>query len=345
MALCLLVSVGMGEIAQDLGLTDTAGAFAAGVLLANTNYRAQIQADIFPFKGILLGIFFMDAGSSFDIDLAISEWPTILTGAVALVVLKFTTLLAATRVPRWLEPNRLPFPDGIRLAALLSSGGEFAFVVLALAEKLKALPAELGGVLTAIVLITMAVTPLLGDLAGTLADGLDGGGSGVQGQGEGQGGKAALDVEVSADGACEVAENAIVVCGWGEVGRSVSATVDAMLAEESESENETGGGFGGPPQSVAFTTRLSALDTHVGACDLRGIGTALLFGDGANPSVLRASGVTSPRAVFVTYSEQERCISACVRLRASFPETPIYSRAQTRDEAQELQVAGATEVW
>jgi Kef-type K+ transport system membrane component KefB len=54
-ALCLLVAAGMGEIAKSLGLTDTAGAFAAGVLLANTNYRAQIQADILPFKGILLG--------------------------------------------------------------------------------------------------------------------------------------------------------------------------------------------------------------------------------------------------------------------------------------------------
>lgn len=59
-ALSLLVSVGMGMVAKELGLTDTAGAFAAGVLLANTNFRAQIQADILPFKGILLGIFFMD---------------------------------------------------------------------------------------------------------------------------------------------------------------------------------------------------------------------------------------------------------------------------------------------
>lgn len=59
-ALSLLVSVGMGTVAKGLGLTDTAGAFAAGVLLANTNFRAQIQADVLPFKGILLGIFFMD---------------------------------------------------------------------------------------------------------------------------------------------------------------------------------------------------------------------------------------------------------------------------------------------
>ena len=76
-ALSLLVSVGMGTVAKELGLTDTAGAFAAGVLLANTNFRAQIQADILPFKGILLGIFFMDgelAGSSYTYFLFISYY-------------------------------------------------------------------------------------------------------------------------------------------------------------------------------------------------------------------------------------------------------------------------------
>jgi Kef-type K+ transport system membrane component KefB len=101
-ALCLLVSVGMGTIAKSLGLTDTAGAFAAGVLLANTNYRAQIQADILPFKGILLGIFFMVAGSSFDINLCIREFPTVATGVLALIALKAITLFLATRVPSWL---------------------------------------------------------------------------------------------------------------------------------------------------------------------------------------------------------------------------------------------------
>lgn len=104
-ALSLLVSVGMGALAQICGLTDTAGAFAAGVLLANTGLRAQIQADILPFKGILLGIFFMDAGSLFDSSLVLSELPTVLTGALALIMLKAFTIAAATRVLRWMEPH------------------------------------------------------------------------------------------------------------------------------------------------------------------------------------------------------------------------------------------------
>lgn len=111
-----------GVIAKSLGLTDTAGAFAAGVLLANTNYRAQVQADILPFKGILLGIFFMDAGSSFDLELVMNEFPTIITGVLALVTIKAATLFAATKVPRWFEPNRLPPQDAVRISILLSGG-------------------------------------------------------------------------------------------------------------------------------------------------------------------------------------------------------------------------------
>jgi len=244
-ALCLLVSVGMGVIAKNLGLTDTAGAFAAGVLLANSNYRAQIQADILPFKGILLGVFFMSAGSTFNLDLVIRNWPTILAGAVGLIVLKATTLFLATRVPRWLEPNRLPAPDAVQLSLLLSGGGEFAFVVLALAEKLKVLPKELGSSLAAVVLITMAVTPLLGEAGEALATkvpDLDGDGEVVV--------KGVVRTETrNVVDATEVAHNAIVICGWGEVGRAVSARVDEMLAEDPGFRQTS------LPQNVAFTLR------------------------------------------------------------------------------------------
>uniref|UniRef100_A0A7S2H7P2 Cation/H+ exchanger transmembrane domain-containing protein n=1 Tax=Haptolina brevifila TaxID=156173 RepID=A0A7S2H7P2_9EUKA len=228
-ALCLLVAAGMGSIAKSLGLTDTAGAFAAGVLLANTNYRAQIQADILPFKGILLGIFFMDAGSSFDIDLVLAEWPTVLTGAASLLFLKFLTLGLATRAPRWMEPNGLPAAQGFRLALMLAGGGEFAFVVLALAEKLGVLSGGVGGLFTAIVLITMACTPVLGELAAwasgpllTLEPTRYPELESVGAERLGAGGDSEGYSEETTGGSAEVAHNAVVVCGLGDVGREVS---------------------------------------------------------------------------------------------------------------------------
>lgn len=352
-ALCLLVATASGSIAKDLGLTDTAGAFAAGVLLANTNYRAQIQADILPFKGILLGIFFMDAGSSFDLALVASEWPTVLAGALSLVLLKAATILAATRVPRWMEPNRLAPVEGVRLSLLLAGGGEFAFVVLALAEKLGALPEDLGGLLTAIVLISMALTPLLGDLAEAAStpfnaaaaeDGLGGdAGDGDDLQ------QAELDsaLEAESEGGA-VANDAVVVCGFAEIGRDVARS----LVRGAEASAKAEDGTGGAARSVAAMALpgIVAFDNDplvVRRALDRGLpdGTAIRFGDGANAELLRASGVAEPRAIFITYDEHEQCLAAAARLRSGFgPDAPIFARAQSRQQAQALKAAGATEV-
>ncbi|EJK46366.1 hypothetical protein THAOC_34970 [Thalassiosira oceanica] len=322
-ALSLLVSVGMGAIAKILGLTDTAGAFAAGVLLANTNFRAQIQADVLPFKGILLGVFFMDAGSLFDSDLVLSELPTVLTGAVSLILLKAVTVALATRVPRWMEPNRLEPYDAIKLSLLLSGGGEFAFVVLALAEKLGVLPQDLGGLLTAIVLITMATTPLLGNAAAVASESFA------------RSAALSLDAELKeVIEESEVAGDAVVVCGYGIIGKEVVR----KLREEQE-KDITSDTFS-LPQIVAFDTRPSLADTIL----VPSSNAAVMFGDGENPEVLKSHGVLSPKAIFISYEDHEQVMAATTRLRSSFLETPIFTRAQSRKEADELQCAGATDV-
>jgi len=322
-ALSLLVSVGMGTAAKGLGLTDTAGAFAAGVLLANTSFRAQIQADVLPFKGILLGIFFMDAGSLFDSDLVLTELPTVLTGAASLILLKALTVAAATRVPRWMEPNRLEAHDAVKLAFLLSGGGEFAFVVLALAEKLEVLPKDLGGLLTAIVLITMAVTPLLGQVAAAASGAFESGA--VNGEGDASGGKPSVEES-------QVAEDAVVICGYGEVGQEIVSQLGLA--------NYVNGALSILPRVVAFDTDPALIDTIL----MPESNAAVMYGDGENPEVLRSHGVEDPTAIFVSYEDHERALAATFRLRTSFDRAPIYTRAQTREEAQELKCAGATEV-
>eukprot|EP00584_Thalassiosira_punctigera_P001494 CAMPEP_0172534232 /NCGR_PEP_ID=MMETSP1067-20121228/6676_1 /TAXON_ID=265564 ORGANISM="Thalassiosira punctigera, Strain Tpunct2005C2" /NCGR_SAMPLE_ID=MMETSP1067 /ASSEMBLY_ACC=CAM_ASM_000444 /LENGTH=759 /DNA_ID=CAMNT_0013319005 /DNA_START=187 /DNA_END=2466 /DNA_ORIENTATION=- len=322
-ALSLLVSVGMGTAAKGLGLTDTAGAFAAGVLLANTSFRAQIQADVLPFKGILLGIFFMDAGSLFDSDLVLTELPTVLTGAASLILLKALTVAAATRVPRWMEPNRLEAHDAVKLAFLLSGGGEFAFVVLALAEKLEVLPKDLGGLLTAIVLITMAVTPLLGQVAAAASGAFESGA--VNGEGDASGGTPSVEES-------QVAEDAVVICGYGEVGQEIVSQLGLA--------NYVNGALSVLPRVVAFDTDPALIDTIL----MPESNAAVMYGDGENPEVLRSHGVEDPTAIFVSYEDHERALAATFRLRTSFDRAPIYTRAQTREEAQELKCAGATEV-
>lgn len=271
----------------------------------------------------------MDAGSTFDSELVLVQWPTIVVGAVALLLIKAVTLGAATRVPRWMEPNRLSPADAVRVALLLSGGGEFAFVVLALAQKMSVIPQELSAILTAIVLITMGVTPILGQLAATLSEplvGLD---------------DNEPDLETMSTAAVNgrgnafkgvVASDAVVVCGYGEIGRSLLRVLDSEV---------------GLLKSSYDTVNIVAFDTDpqlVNSVLMPSSSSIVVFGNGANADVIRSSGITNPAAIFVSYEDHSRALAATVRLRASFAVTPIYARAATRAEVLSLGTAGATEV-
>ena len=331
-ALTLLVSAGMGTLAKSLGLTDTAGAFAAGVLLANTGYRAQIQADILPFKGILLGIFFMEAGSNFDTDLALEAWPIVSAGVISLIALKTVTMLLATRVPEWMEPNRLPKAEGVKLAVLLAGGGEFAFVVLALAERLGVVPDDLSALLTAIILITMGLTPLLGELAEAASTPF---------QDETTEDKYCFATN---DGANEIASYPIVVCGYGDAGHAVLHSLveakDTLLLGGSNPSGDEEERTCRQPSLVAFDTDPYQLEKRMLVEDNSAL---LLFGDGSNPAVIRSSGIETPQSFFVCYEEHYAVLGATSRLRSAFPYVPIFARAQTRKEAESLKMAGATD--
>jgi len=128
-AASLLVACGMGIVAEDLGLSATTGAFAAGVLLAESGYRAQIEADIKPFEGILLGVFFVTAGASLDPQTVITEWTTLLAGIAAFIAIKFSVIFSAGEFALGLTRA-----DAARVGLLLAGGGEFAFVIFKLAE-------------------------------------------------------------------------------------------------------------------------------------------------------------------------------------------------------------------
>ena len=169
-ALCLLVVLGTGAFTDGLGLSSTLGAFAAGTLLAESNYRTQIEADIQPFKGILLGLFFVTTGASVDPSLVASEAPTALALLAGLLFFKTTIVTALGR----LLPFGLTTGEALRAALLLAGGGEFAFVLLTLAERLEVLPPGLAKLDAAIVVLSMALIPALGALGDRAAEWLDG---------------------------------------------------------------------------------------------------------------------------------------------------------------------------
>lgn len=157
-AASLLVAVGMGQVADSLGLSASTGAFAAGVLLAGNKYRAQIQADIKPFEGILLGIFFITAGANLDPTFVIKEWPTLLVGILVFIISKAGIIFAS-------GPSLgLTRAESARIALTLAGGGEFAFVLFQLAQDLGVLPASEANILITSVIISMSLTPILGEI-------------------------------------------------------------------------------------------------------------------------------------------------------------------------------------
>jgi glutathione-regulated potassium-efflux system ancillary protein KefC len=153
-AFALLLVIGISFIMSAAGVSMALGAFLAGVLLAGSEYRHALETDIEPFKGLLMGLFFIGVGMSIDFGL-IAERPV----AIAVLVLAFTILKGGTLA---VTAKRLGVSSRERwlFAALLAQGGEFAFVVFGVAGQASLLSAEWNGTLTLVVALSMALTPI-----------------------------------------------------------------------------------------------------------------------------------------------------------------------------------------
>ncbi len=154
-ATALLIVLGAGLIADAIGLSMGLGAFIAGVLLADSSYRHELEADIEPFKGLLLGLFFLAVGMSVNLGLLV-KIPLIVIGVVAgMLALKGAVLYVMGRL------YKLPQAAPRNLAFDLALGGEFAFVIFNTAAGYRMFSAEMVDVLNLAVTLSMAVTPFL----------------------------------------------------------------------------------------------------------------------------------------------------------------------------------------
>jgi Kef-type K+ transport system membrane component KefB/Ca2+-binding EF-hand superfamily protein/voltage-gated potassium channel Kch len=386
-AAALLVAVGMGQAADSLGLSASTGAFAAGVLLAGNRYRAQIQADIKPFEGILLGLFFLTAGANLNPSFVITEWLTLLSGILVFIAVKAAIIFASG------PALGLTRGEAARVSLTLAGGGEFALVLFKLAEDLNVLPGDIARLLDASVIISMSLTPLLGnlgDFAGDLIDGkanngkkaimsveqaaslfdnidtdrsgsieldelrtallklnfsfasiaevfakFDSNNDGVIDRDEWRAGAQAgflseawnTNVEIGVtDDKRIFAKDALMILGYGELGQSIVKTFSATFKKEK-------GGL------ICFDLNPSRVTAGVLS------GDPVVYGDGAKFELLKAAGVTKPRAVLVTFASDTRRIEATMRLRSCLPDdTPIYVYEGNSRIGQDLLDAGATEV-
>ena len=154
-AAALLVVLGSALAMQLGGLSMAMGAFLAGVLLSESSFRHQLEADIEPFRGLLLGLFFLGVGMALDLRVIAANWQLVTISVVAYTVLKFFGIYAIARLLK--ASNR----EALERAVIMAQGGEFAFVLYAAATSVGLLTTENNAVLTAVVIISMIMTPLM----------------------------------------------------------------------------------------------------------------------------------------------------------------------------------------
>lgn len=151
-AASLLIVIGVAVLMDSVGLSMGLGAFLAGIMLANSDYRHQLESDIEPFKGILLGLFFIAIGMTLNLALLWANPLKMLALALGLVAVK---TLVITAILRW---RHVSLKEGVQLGLMLSQGGEFAFVVLAQGQQALLFDAALAEQLTLVVGLSMALT-------------------------------------------------------------------------------------------------------------------------------------------------------------------------------------------
>eukprot|EP00752_Nemacystus_decipiens_P001082 g1082.t1 len=289
-AAALLVVIGAALLMHMVGMSMALGAFIAGVMLAESEYRHQLEADIDPFRGLLLGLFFIAVGMSVDWRLVLANWGFVLGGAVALMAIKGAILYGLSRAfgsgPK----------DATRIAVTLPQGGEFGFVLFSVAAGAAILSARDANLMTALVTVSMALTPLVGAASDHIAGRLF-----------------TSDERGEMPDAAEAERNSVIVVGFGRVGQVVARIFMALGIPVTAID--------GDPKRIEAAKRF---------------GHKVYFGDATRTDVLAAAGAGEADMIFVTIDNQKASLLAIQEIRKRFPQIKIMGRAHDRIHAMEM---------
>ena len=293
-AAALLVVVGAAWVMNLGGLSMAMGAFLAGVLLSESTFRHQLEADVEPFRAILLGLFFLSVGMALDIAVVVADWQLVIGGVIAFMAVKAVAIYGVARVFKARER------EAVERAVLFAQGGEFAFVLYAAAGTVGLFDARISAALTAIVILSMVLTPVTTMLLGRFMP------------------KETLEPG-SLDGV-ELAENLreqVLIIGFGRFAQVVSQPLLARDVDVSIIENDV--------EMIQAAGQF---------------GFKVYYGDGTRLDVLRASGVDKAEAVLVCIDKPEQADRIVELIRSEFPLTKLFVRAFDRGHSLRLIEAG-----
>ena len=300
-ATALLVVIGSALLVQFAGMSMVLGAFIAGMLLADSEYRHQLEADIAPFKGLLLGLFFIAVGMSVNIDLLLEIPGRILIMVALLMTLKALVLFPLARLFGMCDSRA-----ALKTAVILAQGGEFAFVLLAIARAEQALSAALIDELILAVALSMMMTPLLYSLAERLT------------RKKGPTETPQYD-EMPEE---QEHEHEVLIAGFGRVGQIVGRLLRII----------------GKP----FT----ALESDCMQVDfVRRYGSTVHYGDASRLDLLRAAGAEHAKIFVLAISDLEQSMRIAEAVTRHFPHLTIIARAHNRRHAHKLMDLGIKHIF
>lgn len=300
----LLVTLGLAWITQRAGLSLALGAFIAGMLISETEYKHQVEADIRPFHDVLLGLFFISVGMLLDWHPVVESWRLVLLLVTAPVLFKLLLVTALARL------YGAPTGVALRTGLYLAQAGEFGFVLLALADRNALVPPQLLNPVLASMVLSMIATPFMIQWSNRIVMKL------VAGEWLQQ----SLQMTTIARKSIN-AHRHVIICGYGRCGQNLAR----MLERE------------GIPY-MALDLDPDRVRQAAAA------GDSVVFGDAARLQSLVAAGLARASAVVVTYLDVPGAMKVLANARGHAPQVPVVVRTQDDRELEKLQQAGATEV-
>ena len=302
----LLVTLMAAALTQWFGLSMALGAFLAGMMLGESEYKHQLEADIRPYRDILLGLFFVTVGMKLDIALLLSEPVTLLLTMVAFMMVKAIIIkLLAVRAG---ESSKDGWASGFMLAQM----GEFGFVLVALATQESVLSDDVASMLIGAGVISMAITPYMVSNARSWGRWL---------ANEKPMDTADLETLPASTTANATLKDHVIICGFGRIGQTVSR----FLKQE----------------KIEFVAiDIDPLRTR----KAREAGENVLFGTSRQAELLHAAHLDTAKLVVIAFGEDKQSAEVIQKVRSLSPEVPILVRTRNDDQLAMLQGAGANEV-
>lgn len=300
----LLVTLALAWVTELAGLSLALGAFIAGMLISETEFKHQVETDIRPFHDVLLGLFFISIGMMLDWHIVLERWPLVLLLATLPVLFKLVMITALARMLGATSGTSL------RTGLYLAQAGEFGFVLLSLANESRLVPPDLLNPILAGMVLSMLATPFIILYSNSIVMKL------VSSEW--------LQQSLQMTSIARKSINAnkhVIICGYGRCGQNLGH----ILEQEGI-------------QYMALDLDPDRVQQAASA------GDSVVFGDAVRLQSLMAAGLARASAVVVTYLDTASALKVLGNVRAHAPTVPVIVRTVDDHDLEKLQAAGATEV-